>query len=360
MSQVGTDAGFSYTDGDKAAAAVASSCLRHIAMKSPRLISLACGAVLTAGIACAADKPQAKPVPKQPPAAASARQAPPHRTEDEKALRKSAADFANAYNDHDAKAIAALFAPRAEMVDLDGHVVQGREAIEKSFAEHFEGPLFTVAVEIESLRFVGDNLALEDGHLALTSEEHDLTIRSRYTAVHVREGGQWLVASSRDVVNPNDRVPPHEHLEQLAWLVGDWVEEGGDSIVTTSCRWDEGKNYLLSDYTVKVAGQTTMSGSQRIGWDPLARQIKTWTFDNDGGRGEGYWHRDGDRWIVKLQGVSADGRVGSVTQIHTSVNDHTRTWRAADRLLGDEPLPDIEETTVVRRPPKPKPPQAAE
>lgn len=321
-------------------------------MKSTRLLSLVCCGVLLAGIASAADKPQTKPAQKSPPA--NARKTSTNRSDDEKALRKSAADFAKAYNDRDAKAIAALFAPQAEMVDVDGHVVQGREAIEKTYAEHFEEPLFDIAVEIESLRFVGDNLAIEDGHLVLSSEDHDLTIRSRYTAVHVREGGEWLVASSRDVVNPNDRVPPHEHLEQLAWLIGDWIEEGGDSIVATSCRWDEGKNYLLSDYTVKVAGQTSMSGSQRIGWDPLTRQIKTWTFDSDGGHGEGYWHRDGERWIVKLHGISADGRVGSATQIHTRVNDHTRTWRAVDRVLGDEPLADIDEITVVHRPPKPK------
>lgn len=321
-------------------------------MKLIRLFSVVTGTLLVACVSNAAQKPQAKPAQK--PAPAAARKPAASRADDEKALRKSAAEFAKAYNDRDAKAIAALFAPQAEMVDLDGHVVLGREAIEKNYAEHFEEPLFDVAVEIESLRFVGDNLAIEDGHLVLTSEDHDVTVRSRYTAVHVREGGQWLVASSRDVVNPNDRIPPHEHMEQLAWLVGDWIEEGGDSIVATSCHWDEGKNYLLSDYTVKVAGQTTMSGSQRIGWDPLTRQIKTWTFDSDGGHGEGYWHHDGERWIVKLHGVSADGRVGSVTQIHTSLNDHTRTWRAVDRLLGDEPLPDIDEITVVRRPTKPK------
>ena len=141
--------------------------------------------------------------------------------------------------------------------------------------------------------------------------------------------------------------------------MGDWVEEGGDSIVATSCRWDESKNYLLTDYTVKVAGQTTMNGTQRIGWDPLTRQIKTWTFDSDGGYGEGYWHRDGDRWLVKLHGVSADGRTGSATQIHTRLNDHSRTWSAVDRLLGGESLPDIEEITVVRAAPKPKRPTTA-
>ena len=300
---------------------------------------------------------------KAPPKAAAAKSAPANasrkpagnRADDEKALRKSADEFARAYNAGDAKAIAAQFALQAEMVDLDGNVVQGREAIEKSFAEQLEEPLFKVVVEIESLRFVGDDIAVEDGHLIYTSEDDDTTLRSRYTVVHVREGGQWLVVSSRDVINPNDRIAPHEHLKQLAWLVGDWVEEGGDSIVTTNCRWDDSKNFLLSDYTVKVAGQAAMSGTQRIGWDPLTRQIKTWTFDSDGGYGEGYWHRDGDRWIVNLSGVTADGRTGSTTQIHRQVNDHTRTWSAVNRLLGGESLADINEISVVRAAPKQSP-----
>lgn len=277
---------------------------------------------------------------------------------DEKLIRKLADDFVEAYNASDAKAIAKQFAPHAEMVDLDGNVVQGRDSIEKFYAEHFEQPLFKAAIEVESLRFVGDNICIEDGHLNFSSHDEDVTLRSRYTTVHVREDDTWQIVSSRDVLNPHDRVPSHEHLKQLAWLVGDWVEEGGDSLVTTSCRWDESKNFLLSDYTVKAAGKTMMSGTQRIGWDPLTQQIKTWTFDNDGGYGEGYWHRDSDRWLVKLTGVSADGRTGSTTQIHTRHNDHTRTWSAVDRVLGGEPLPDIEEITVVRAAPKPKQPAA--
>lgn len=276
---------------------------------------------------------------------------------DEKVLKKLADDFANAFNVGDAKAIVLRFAPQAEMVDLDGNVLQGRDAIGEFYAKTLKRePRLNVAVEIESLRFVGDGLAIEDGHLTFFNEDHERILRSRYTVVHTRDDGKWLIASSREVVNPNDRLPPHEHLKQLAWLVGDWVEEGGDSLVSTSCRWDESQNFLVSEYTVKVRGRTTMSGTQRIGWDPLTRQIKTWNFDSDGGYGEGYWSRDGDRWLVKLTGVAADGRSGAATQIHARQNDHTRTWSAVDRVFGGEPLPDIEQITVVRAPHSPLPP----
>ncbi|HEX7376958.1 MAG TPA: SgcJ/EcaC family oxidoreductase [Pirellulales bacterium] len=321
-------------------------------MKRKSLLSVLCCLAVAMASAKAADKTEAKPKTK----GAAGAPAGDHAA-DEKVLRKLADDFVKAFNDHDAQAIADQFAPRAEMVDLDGNVVQGRQAIQEFYDKHFEESPFTSAIHVESLRFVGDDLAIEDGHVTFSSEDEKHAQRSHYTVVHAKIDGKWLIVSSRDVINPNDRVPPHEHLKQLAWLVGDWVEEGGDSVVSTTCRWDESKNYLLTDYTVKVAGRTTMSGRQRIGWDPLTKQIKTWTFDGDGGYGEGYWHRDGDRWLVKLVGVAADGRSGSATQIHTPHNDHTRTWSAVDRLLGGERLPDIEEITMVRAP-RPRSPAA--
>jgi uncharacterized protein (TIGR02246 family) len=313
-------------------------------MRWTLIVAAQLSAAVMAGPAAAADKAPPKTAESRP----AATQPSAQHAADDKQLRKLADEFVKAYNAGDAKAIGQQFAREAEMVDLDGNVVKGREAIEKFYAEQFEDPLFKVALEIESLRFVGDDLALEDGILIFTSEDEDVTLRSHYTVVHAREAGKWQIVSSRDVIHPHDRVPPHEHLKQLAWLVGDWVEEGRDSLVSSSYRWDESKNFLLGDYAVKVAGKTTMSGTQRIGWDSLTQQIKTWTFDSDGGYGEGYWHRDGERWLVKLTGVAADGRTGSTTQIHTRQNDHTRTWSAVDRVLGGEPLPDVEEIRVVR------------
>ena len=55
-------------------------------------------------------------------------------------------------------------------------------------------------------------------------------------------------------------------------------------------------------------GRPAMTGSQRIGWDPLAKKIHSWVFDSEGGLAEGVWTRDGNRWIVKLSGVTRDGK----------------------------------------------------
>lgn len=96
-----------------------------------------------------------------------------------------------------------------------------------------------------------------------------------------------------------------------------------------------------------------MSGSQRLGWDPLAKQIRSWVFDSEGGFAEGLWTRDGDQWIIKMRGVTKEGRVASGTNIITKLSDHRLTWQSRDRVVGGERIADTDEVLVVRRPPKP-------
>ena len=42
-----------------------------------------------------------------------------------------------AYNARDAKTLASLFSPEAQMIDEDGKTTQGRNAIKKAFADIF-------------------------------------------------------------------------------------------------------------------------------------------------------------------------------------------------------------------------------
>jgi hypothetical protein len=96
-----------------------------------------------------------------------------------------------------------------------------------------------------------------------------------------------------------------------------------------------------------------MSGTQRIGWDPLAGKIRSWVFDTEGGFGEAIWTRKGNQWIVKRTGVTRDGKFASSTNILTSVGKDRMTWQSHDRIVGGDVMPDIEETPIVRKPPPP-------
>ncbi len=58
--------------------------------------------------------------------------------EDEAAIRKADEAYVEAYNKHDAKAVAALWSPEAVYVDPDtGEEAVGRDEIEKEFADTF-------------------------------------------------------------------------------------------------------------------------------------------------------------------------------------------------------------------------------
>src|SRR5687767_1942614 len=60
---------------------------------------------------------------------------------DSAGVRQSCEAIVNAWNKHDAKAIAAVFAEDADMVSPDGKLHSGRAAIEKAFADDHGGPM---------------------------------------------------------------------------------------------------------------------------------------------------------------------------------------------------------------------------
>ena len=112
------------------------------------------------------------------------------------------------------------------------------------------------------------------------------------------------------------------------------------------------QKFLARSFRVTFDDQATLTGNQVIGWDPAARQIRSWTFDSEGGLGRGYWFRDGDRWLVKKSYVLAGGERGSAINVITHVNENTLRWRSINREIGGELLPNIPEVTVVRQKPE--------
>ncbi len=267
-------------------------------------------------------------------------------------VRAAAQAYVTAYNAHNAEAVAGLFAPDAQIVDQDGHAVQGRTAIEQVFAEVFRThPQARTSVAIHEVRFLNPGLAVEEGTAKVVLDPAEPPESNRYSVVHVRQDGRWLVASARDL--PNDNAPASEHLEQLGWLIGSWVDESPDSLVVTQYRWDDDKNFIVADFTVRISGQPTLRGTQRIGWDPLEKVVRSWIFDSEGGFAQGVYSRDGDRWIIKMTGVTRDGQAASSTNVITRADRERMTWESRDRIVGGESRPDVGPVVAVRSPPRP-------
>ena len=284
-------------------------------------------------------------------ATAASAPGPAHR-QDEKAIRLAVEAFAKAYNAGDAKAIASLFATDGEIVSEEGQSTQGREGIEQVFAGIFkEHPKTHMDLAVGSIRFIGADMAVEDGTATVTHGPGEPAQRSPYAVVHTRCGGKWMTASARDL--PDEAPTPEEQLKQLEWIIGEWVDESPEALVMTSYRWTDNQCYILSEFKVQIGGRPVMTGTQRIGWDPLAKKIRSWVFDSEGGFGEGLWTRDGNQWIVKMTGVRRDGKIASATNITTRVSKDRMTWQSRDRIVGGEKAPDIEEIPITRKPPPP-------
>lgn len=283
------------------------------------------------------------------PAAVTATESP-----DEKAIRAGAEAFTKSYNAHDSRGLAELFTPKAEMIDEDEQVVKGRDAIEKQFAEVFKAnPQAVLEIEIASIRVLTPNLAIEEGVVRTKDSPDDDMSVSTYVAIHARLDGKWLLACVREWDAPVPELTPHERLQELAFLVGDWVEESPQSVIRTSCTWHDNGNFLIQEFHVQIGGEIAMSGTMRIGWDAVRKQFKSWVFDSHGGHAEGYWLHDGDRWIIKAHGATAAGEVASSTNVYRLIDADTLGWQSHDRLVDGERQADVGEIVVKRRPPAP-------
>lgn len=274
--------------------------------------------------------------------------------EDLAAIQTLVKSFTQAFNVHKAGAIAELFTADAEITDESGRTLRGQPAIEKVFDDVFtRHPDIEMQVKVSSIRFQGKVMAIEEGTTTTLADGKPGSPAevSRYTVTYVKQDASWKMLSARDLSSlPQTGA---EHLQELAWLIGTWVDENGDSLVSTTFRWSDDKHFLLSDFSIQVGGNAPVKGTQRIGWDPRTNELRSWTFDSDGGFGEAVWTRDGNRWISKTTGVTHDGRVGSATNILTLVSKDQATFQSRDRIAGGVIAPDIAEIPIVRRPPLP-------
>jgi len=259
--------------------------------------------------------------------------------------------YVAAFNSGKAADVAAQFLPDAEVVDESGNVYKGRDQIRAAYEAFFSAfPGATMTREVTSTRPLGPSLVVEDG--ILTRKAGDSEARNLYTAIYVLRDGEWQIASARESIE--ERQPsPRERLESLSWLVGEWISEESESLISVHAQFSEDEAFLLIDYQATVAGQPGLKSRQRIGWDPLTKQFRSWVFDSDGGYGDGYWVAVGTDWIVKSKSVLPNGETGSATFYLSPSGPDKFLWKSVDRIRAGEFVPDLS-LTFARKPPEPK------
>jgi uncharacterized protein (TIGR02246 family) len=264
------------------------------------------------------------------------------------AIAKRAQEFIEAFNKGDAEAVANFWTPDGDYIDMAGETLKGRKAIAAAFGKQFEAVRGAkLQIHPTSTRIVKPDLAIEDGITEVIPPDNGPPSAARYTAVHVNVDGQWFLSSVRDsVVAASTNA---SHLQPIEWLLGDWVEEGakGDQL-EVAYSWAENQNFIVSTYAFTNKGTPLAGGTQWIGWDAAAKQVRSWTFESSGGMGQAMWSKDGAKWTLKVDMVLPDGKKMMATNTITRVDADHVTWLSTGRTMDGHAIPDSEAIKLKR------------
>ena len=262
------------------------------------------------------------------------------------AVRSEAESFVQAFNKGDAESLSSHWAEDAEYTLPSGEVLKGRDKIEQGFKKFFsENQGIRIQLAISEIRFPRHNEAIEQGSAVVSrpgEEPKELT----YEVTHVKRKGAWKIAHVEETVSAHSN---YEHLKELEWLMGEWVDDSEDVDVETLAQWTKNKNFITLSFRVVFEGRPVLEGTQVIGWDPSVKSIKSWVFDSLGGFGQGVWTREGSRWTVRTTGVLITGEKTSAINIYTALDENTFTFSSISRETNAQPQPNIEEIRVVRK-----------
>ncbi len=268
---------------------------------------------------------------------------------EKEAVRKSTLAYVTAYNQHDPKAIAAFWAEDAQLANPEsGEVLTGRSAIEAAFQERFKAGEDThLEVQIGSITFPSEGQAVETGTFSITRAGQEIQA-SAFKTFFEKQNQVWLIKQTRQV-DTTSAPNQYQHLKELEWLIGQWVDQDEDVEIETSYKWDKAKNFIYQKFSVSIEEQAQQEGTQIIGWDPQAKQIRSWIFDSDGGFGEATWTKQEHSWVEETAYTLADGERASAVYIFTPIDSDSYTWESTGREVDGKQLPDIEPLTVKRK-----------
>ena len=140
-----------------------------------------------------------------------------------------------------------------------------------------------------------------------------------------------------------------EHLQSLAWMIGDWAgERQKGETERLALAFNEAQSFLVGTFATTAKDVPLASVHLYIGWDPMVKSIRSWSFDDTGAFGEGSWSMDGKKWLIKTTSVLPDGKKAAATLVISSVDANTIALQATGRSVGDERLPDVPEVKLKR------------
>ncbi len=257
--------------------------------------------------------------------------------------------FVDAFNRHDAKAVAEFWTMDGEYIDGAGQVYEGRKAIEDCYAQLFAAsPESKIQILTDSLRVLSGGAAIEDGRALVEPATVGASGISSYTAVHVNVDGKWLMASVRDIWS--DSPSGMTDVADLEFLIGVWTAEENGIHTESNCKWICNKRFVERKYTATQLDGTSSTGLQIIGWNPQVGSVQSWDFSSAGGHAVGAWVATDGGWLAKVTGITAEGVSTTSVNMLRRLDDNAYVWQSTDRVFGDVGLPDTNEVIIRRKP----------
>jgi uncharacterized protein (TIGR02246 family) len=255
------------------------------------------------------------------------------------------------FNRGDAEAVAGFWAEDAVYDPAAGARLSGSAAIGKAFAEMLSsGKGVQLAVSVETVRPINAAAAMVEGTVAVTPPGGQPQ-RSRFTSTHVDKDGKWLLHSLSETSLSGASASPVEQLKPLAWMEGVWVDVEEHSHVYYDCAWVAKGRFMRRSFTVVTEDGVERTGTEFVGWDPVANVIRSWSFDSEGAAAEAKWTtKTGAVWNVKTVGTIW-GEKGKRSAVHIikKISDKTYTLQSVGRHDGaGKMLPNSDPVTVVK------------
>jgi len=264
------------------------------------------------------------------------------RKADQQAIEKRIDELLSAFNKGDSKKLVALFTPEGEYIADDGTALRGRAAIEKAYMGFFEkNPEQSITHEAESLRFLASGTAVLETYFKVSKGKGTELVVSKCSLLFVKEQNEWQIALLREWTQSGIA------LRDIEWLIGTWTSKGEDVVATTTYSWEPSKKFIRVEFTIQEK-ERLLKGTQVIAHDPTTTNLRSWTFEDEGGFGEAEWTRDGKKWLQDARGTLPDGRVLTALNIITPIGADSFTFQSVNRELDGEEIADLPPIKVFR------------
>ena len=267
---------------------------------------------------------------------------------DEAAVRQAGKDYLQALQKGDLKALADFWTADGTWTDAAGKTVKIHEWLAKSAGDDKNskspqavgpgaGQSLTKASDVV-VRFVAPNVAEEEGTIDGAAGDADGG-KGHYVAIWIKQDGRWKLSNVHEMHYGVE--PGGSSLASLDIFAGQWSGTANQSTIKVAATWDATKKYMRREFSI-ASGAASLAGTQEIGWDPVSRQIKSWTFFTDGSRGEGLWEMEGNVWMVASTRILPDGKTSTSTQVYEFPDRNTMSWKTIRGTVDGQPTDDFE------------------